>query len=132
MESKLIHKSLSVLMIVVSILILFSVTAFAEDAPFFCSTTVSSGLRLEKDQFLSGWFDPQDYIYRTDLEAIDYYTSTERTVCIYDDGEDALFTSDSGYYFGRVNNDSTTTLYAFLQTECGIENSQYGYMSVSS
>lgn len=126
MNNRLGLRLLSFLVTVALLLESSSAIALAENVPFFCGAVVSTGQSLSKAELLSGYFSQKEYVYRTDLEAIDFYSSTEHTVCIYDDGTDALFTSASGYYFGKVMNNTTTKLYSFLQTECGIESSPYG------
>ena len=132
MNNKFVLRVVGFIFVIMQIIVLLSVVAYAEDVPFFCGSTIATARSLGKDQMLNDYFDEQDFLYRTDIEAIDYYTSTERTVCIFDDGNEALFTSESGYYLGTITNNTTAELYAFLQTENGIKNSEYGYMSVST
>lgn len=131
MGSKLIRKLLYALTAVIVLYACLFAIAFAEGTPFFCSKAVATGRTLEKKQLLSEHFKQVQYKYRTDVEAIDYYASTEETACIFDDGQDVLVTSESGFYLGNVVDESTVKLYAFLQTEYGVRYSRYGYLSLS-
>lgn len=132
MKNRFMLKLIGLLIAIIALIVASSVIAFAEDIPFFCDTAISARQRIDREELLSCYFYQQDYIYRTDAEAIDFYTSTERTACIYDDGDEALFTSDSGYYFANIIDDTTAKIYAFLQTEYGVRNSEYGNMSLST
>lgn len=100
--------------------------------PFYCNgEVVAAAKHLIPSDLLSRYFTEETYYLRTEEEAIDHYSSTERVMAIYDDGKDVLLTSDSGFYFGNVENATTTRLYAFLDTDLGIYNSSSGYVSLT-
>ena len=100
--------------------------------PFYCNGEVFAAARhLIANDLLSQYFTEEEYYMRTDPEAIDHYSSVERVMALYDDGKDVLLTSDSGFYFGKVENVTTTRLYAFLDTDLGIYNSSSGYLSLT-
>ena len=100
--------------------------------PFYTNgDVVAAAQHICAAEVLDKYFSEKEYLLRTDPEAVDYYMSTERVATLYDDGKDVLLTSKTGFYFGTVADDATTRLYALLQTDLGIENSEYGYFSVS-
>ena len=100
--------------------------------PFYCNgEVVAAAQHLIANDLMSQYFTEETYYLRTEAEAIDYYSSTERVMAIYDDGKDVLLTSQSGFYFGKVENPTTTRLHAFLDTDLGIYNSSSGYVSLT-
>ena len=80
MNNRLGLRLLSFLVTVALLLVSSSAIALAENVPFFCGAVVSTGQSLSKAELLSGYFSQKEYVYRTDLEAIDFYSSTEHTV----------------------------------------------------
>lgn len=101
--------------------------------PFYCNGEVlASAEHLCAAEVLDKYFTEETYNLREDPEAVDYYMSTERVATLYDDGTDVLLTSKTGFYFGTVVDDTTTRLYALLETDLGIENSKYSYISLTT
>lgn len=101
--------------------------------PFYCDgETQAAAKHICAAEVLEKYFTEKEYNLRDDPEAVDYYMSTERVATLYDDGKDVLLTSETGFYFGTVVDDTTTRLHALLQTDLGIENSEFGYISLST
>lgn len=107
--------------------------ACAEDLPIFCDTSNTKIVKQYSEDELFELFEIEDFEaeFRYDYEAIEYYYTTEEHCVIYDDGHDVIMSSDSGFFFGKIQEDGTVILDSLLYTDYGIWYSSHGYMSCS-
>ena len=107
--------------------------ACAEDLPIFCDTSNTKIVKQYSEDELFELFEIEDFEaeFRYDYEAIEYYYTTEEHCVIYDDGHDVIMSSDSGFFFGKIQEDGTVILDSLLYTDYGIMYSSYGYMNCS-